>query len=305
MIEVERVSHHFGSTRALVDVDLAVPQGKVVGLVGPNGAGKSTLMRAIATLLEPSQGSIRVAGRDVIREAPAVRDALGYLPERTELYAELSSHEYLELFAELAGHRDRRTRARRVEAALAHVELTDRRDTPTGALSKGLRQRLALEAALLHDPPALVLDEPSDGLDPESRDRMLHDIRELADEGRAILLSSHVLAEVEAVADEVVILVAGKVVRETVAASRRYAIRLRGSLESARTLLVGREDVRAVSIEGPRLVVDLATGVVDAADAVAALAAAGFGLLELVQDRDTLRDRFRRATDQASGKAST
>jgi ABC-2 type transport system ATP-binding protein len=294
MIEISHVSHAFGISPVLTDVTFDVPAGSVVGLVGPNGAGKTTLMRIVATLLHPRGGTVRVGGHDSWRDAARVRAVVGFSPERATLYPELAAWEYLDLFAEIAGH-DAETRARRVAQALERVSLTGRRDSPTRELSKGLRQRLALQATMMHDPKALVLDEPTDGLDPVSRAEVLGDVRALADAGCAVLLSSHVLAELDETADETVVLVDGRVVADQAPRTPRYAIRVGGDLTTARALLAAHPGVRAVAADGERIVVELAPGVADAADVAAALVGAGIRLLELVEERATLRERFDRA----------
>ena len=210
MIEIRKVSHAYGATQALAGVTIDVPAGSVVGLVGPNGAGKTTLIRAIATLLRQDRGVVRVAGYDTVGEARKARASLGYLPERASPYSDLLAWEHLDLFARIAGHHGPE-RGRRIDAALEAAGLSARRSTPCGQLSKGLRQGLALQACLLHDPRALVLDEPTDGLDPNQK----HEIRgltlELAKE-KAVLLSTHILEEVGAVCSRAVIINRGRVV---------------------------------------------------------------------------------------------
>jgi ABC-2 type transport system ATP-binding protein len=299
MIEVDDVSHDYGRTRALDGVSFGIEPGEVVGLIGPNGAGKTTLLRAIATLLVPTRGRVRVGGRDVRSEARAVRGLVGYVPERAALYADLRVWEQLDFFAEVAGHAPAERR-RRVSNALAHAGIADRADSLTRELSKGLSQRVAIQAALLHDPRVLVLDEPTDGLDPESRTIVLADVRRLADEGRAVLLSSHVLDEVEEVADRTLILVEGRLREGGTQPGKRFTIRLRGELERAREVLLGRAEIENVSITEGGLGVRLGPGVDDAADAAAALVAAGFALVELREENESLRERFHRVVSGES-----
>jgi ABC-2 type transport system ATP-binding protein len=298
LISVRNFSHSYGALRALDDVSLNVAAGQVVGLVGPNGAGKTTLMRAIATLLRPPSGTVAVAGHDVAKDSMAVRRLLGYLPERASLYPELAAWEYLDLFAEMAGHGPR-DRARRVSEALERVALASRRDARVRELSKGLKQRLALQATLMHDPRVLVLDEPTDGLDPLSRGDVLTEVRAFAKDGRAVLLSSHVLAEVEKVADETVILAKGKRVVDDQPTVPRYAIRIRGDSAQARELLAARADVVSAVVSNGRVVVELTAGAPDAGAIVEALLGAGFPVVELIAEHTTLEQRFARATRDA------
>ena len=294
MIQMEHVSHAYGSRRVLEDVSLSVARGQVVGLVGPNGAGKTTLMRALATLLRPSAGTVRIGGCDVRESPELVRWVVGFLPERTSLYPELTAWEYLDLFADMAGHAPA-VRNARIDDALARISLSDRRDAPTRELSKGLRQRLALQATLMHDPKALVLDEPTDGLDPLSRRDVLSEVRELAARGCAVLISSHVLAEIEEVADTVYVLAGGRLTGDDAEPARRYCIRVRGDLEQARAFLSSQPDVTAATVAGDRIVVELADQAADASRLAQALLGSGFSLLELREERSRLEDRFERA----------
>jgi ABC-2 type transport system ATP-binding protein len=305
VIEVQGLSHSFGKRGVLFDVTCEVPAGSVVGLVGPNGAGKTTLMRCLVTLLAPTTGTVRVADLDVHSHQKQVRAAVGYLPERASPYPELLSWEYLDFFAEVAGHKAEERR-RRVEASLAAAGIPDRANTATRELSKGLRQRLALQAVLMHDPQVLVLDEPTDGLDPESRDLMLRQVRDLANTGKAVLLSSHVLAEVEEVAGQVLILVDGRLSQQqSEGISRRFVIRLRGEPATAVEWIRRLPEVAAVTCEGEGLLVELAPAVPDAAAVIAALVAAQIPVVEVRQDKDTLRRRFARAVEQARKDAGS
>lgn len=304
MIEIRALSHSYGSLRALDRVTFDVPAGKIVGLVGPNGAGKTTLMRAVATLLSPTGGQVLVNGHDAAVAGSRVRAVLGYLPERATPYADLLVCEHLELFARIAGHTGPDGR-RRVDDALARAGLGERRDSLVRELSKGLRQRLAIQAALLHDPASLVLDEPTDGLDPESREHVLREARGLADKGCAVLLSSHVLAEIEEVADQVVILVGGRVQSgEAPVAGLRIFLRVRGDVDLARKIASAVDGVVDVADEAGALRVTLAGGEQDGAKVAEAVVRGGLALVELREERESLKVRFRAAVDQQRGNPS-
>ncbi len=297
IVEVSGLSHQYRTQSVLRDVSFSVPQGRVVGLVGPNAAGKTTLMRALVGQLVPTAGSIRILGRDVRREPKSLREVVGYLPERAEVYPELCVWEYLDLFAAIAGHRGP-ARRERIDAALQSVGMAERSQAATRELSKGLRQRLALAAILMHNPAVVVLDEPTDGLDPESRQSLLNEIRRLANEGRTVFLSSHVLAEVEQVAQTTLILVNGQLrandAFETVT-QHVYTLRVRGDLSSALAMVSVHADVADCATADGGLIVTLKAGVADAAGPAAALVAGGFALVELFEQKDSLRRRFARA----------
>jgi len=294
MIEIAGVSHCFGSRVVLDDVSFRVEPGSLVGLVGPNGAGKTTLLRAIATLLRLRQGNIRVAGADVRADPVLVRERLGYLPERDLPYGDLTSSEYLECFAEIAGLFGAQ-RNQRIERALSEAELLSRRDELVGRLSKGLKQRLVLQSILLHRPRVLVLDEPTDGLDPQSRDRICRQLRELADGGCAVLVSSHVLEELERVADWTLALVEGKALELRGSTRRRFVLRVRGDLAVARLVALGTPAAAEVNLKGEQLLVELGSGIADPAEVVSALVQAGVPVVTVAEEPNQLREAYDRA----------
>jgi ABC-2 type transport system ATP-binding protein len=212
VIEVQDLSRRFGQHVAVDGIGFRLEAGEVVGFLGPNGAGKTTTMRMLTGYLPASRGSIQIGGFDVLRDSLEVRRRIGYLPENVPLFRELRVQEMLELQARL--HQvPVKQRAARIERVLARVGLTDRRRTPIGSLSRGLRQRAGLAVALLPEPAVLILDEPTSGLDPLQRLEVRALVRELAQE-HTVLLSSHILAEVEAVCPRVIILSKGKIVAD-------------------------------------------------------------------------------------------
>jgi ABC-2 type transport system ATP-binding protein len=216
-VQVDRVSKWFSGVVAVSDVSLVVQPG-VTALLGPNGAGKTTLLRAIGGLTRPSQGTVRVFGEDV-RANPRIYRRIGYMPEHESVYDFLTGRQLVELAARLQGVEDVRGAARR---AVETVGLVDAQDRKLRGYSRGMRQRMRLAATLVHDPPLLVLDEPLSGTDPAQRLRLRDVIVGLGREGRTILVSSHILEEVDELADSIHLMVSGKL-----AASGDYrAIRL-------------------------------------------------------------------------------
>jgi ABC-2 type transport system ATP-binding protein len=207
------VTRRFGSVKALDGLDLTAPYGQVTALVGPNGAGKTTLMLVLATLLRADDGEVRVAGFDPVTHPDAVRASMGWMPDVFGVYDQLTVREYLAFFADayLLG----RTRAKaRVADLLDLVHLDGYADRPVHVLSRGQKQRLALARALVHEPPVLLLDEPASGLDPRSRVELRDTLRAEAAEGRSVLISSHILTELEEVADRVVFVAGGRTAGE-------------------------------------------------------------------------------------------
>jgi ABC-type multidrug transport system ATPase subunit len=207
-IAVTHVARSFGNVHAVRDVSFVVPRGSVTALVGPNGSGKTTLMLMLASLLKPDAGSIRIAGHDPVTQPTDVRAALGWMPDVLGSGASLTVRATLHTTGRLYRF-DRDRSAVRAAALIELVGLTELADAPTRVLSRGQKQRLSLARALVHDPQVLVLDEPASGLDPAARVALRVLVRRLAGEGKSILISSHVLAELEEMADAAVFLERG------------------------------------------------------------------------------------------------
>jgi ABC-2 type transport system ATP-binding protein len=210
-IEVRGVRRTFGDVVAVDSIDLEAPPGEVTALVGPNGAGKTTLLLVLATLLVPDAGDVRVAGIDPVADPRAVRSRVGWMPDVFGTWETLTCREVLATVAD-AFRLSRRAAAPRIDELLALVHLEDLADRPTQVLSRGQKQRLGLARALVHDPEVLLLDEPASGLDPRSRIELRGIVRELAAQGKAVLVSSHVLAELDEMADRAVIVARGRTV---------------------------------------------------------------------------------------------
>jgi len=208
-IELHALSRYFGDLTAVDQLELTLPAGRLVGLLGANGAGKTTTLEMLATLLAPSEGTARVAGHDIGTDVMAVRRRLGYVPEHGAVYEGLTAREYLEL-AGLLHDRAPDLGRRRAERLLAHFELSDVLDRRLATFSKGMRRKVLVVAALLHDPPVLLLDEPMDGLDVPSQ-RLLADLlRRLAADGKTVVYSSHVLQQVQEVCEDLVLIHQGR-----------------------------------------------------------------------------------------------
>ena len=208
-VDVSGLSKTFGATRALVDVDLQVAWGSTLAVFGHNGAGKSTLLRAIATLVRPDRGSVRVAGFDRARHATQVRSLVGYLGHQPLLYDDLTPAENLAFYARLYGIPEARTRIREVLADVGATTWADRR---VRTLSNGMQKRVAIARALLHRPPVLLLDEPETGLDPEGLTLLDRVVRGVAEGGASVVMTTHGMEQGLALADQVIVLTEGRVV---------------------------------------------------------------------------------------------
>jgi ABC-2 type transport system ATP-binding protein len=209
MIQVQNLTKYFGPVQAVDRISFEVDQGEIVGFLGPNGAGKTTTMRILTSYLPATSGIARVAGYDVMTQSLEVRKNIGYLPESVPLYTEMRVEEYLIYRARLKGV-PRKERVGRIDFCLDRCRLREVRRRLIGTLSRGYRQRVGLADSMIHDPPILILDEPTAGLDPIQIRETLALIKELG-ENHTVLLSTHILSEVEAICERVIIINAGRI----------------------------------------------------------------------------------------------
>ena len=213
MIEVRSLSKSFGAVQAVRGVDFTAPDGRITGLLGPNGAGKSTTLRIMSTVLRPGEGTVKVDGVDVVADPGAARLALGVLPHQSGLYPRLSARENIRYYGELNGMSGAAL-TRRIDELVELLEIGEFADRRAKGYSQGQRIKVALARALVHGPRNLVLDEPSNGLDVMATRALRALIRKLRDTGHCILFSSHVMQEVAALCDSIVIIAAGRIVAE-------------------------------------------------------------------------------------------
>jgi sodium transport system ATP-binding protein len=237
MIEVEQLYKSFGTTVAVRDLSFSARDGQITGLLGPNGAGKTTTLRMLYTLLRPDRGSIRVDGIDAVVEPRSARRRLGVLPDARGLYQRLSARENMEYFARLQGLNAEQARSRtaRLLDGLGMQPLAERR---VAGFSQGERVKTAIARALVHDPRNLLLDEPGNGLDVMATRGLRELLRALAAEGRCVLFSTHLMQEVAALCDRIVIIAAGRVVADGAPQELR-ALASEQSLEEAFVKIIG------------------------------------------------------------------
>jgi ABC-2 type transport system ATP-binding protein len=256
-IELDGLTKRFGSRTAVDGVSLRIPHGVVYGLVGPNGAGKTTLMRTMLGFTRASGGSARVLDQPMPERRGDVYPRIGVIIEEPRFYPFLTGRENLE---QIVAARPEQIAPERIDAALATVEMTERAGDRVKTYSLGMRQRLGIARALLHDPTVLILDEPSNGLDPPGIRDMRVLLRRLADEGRTVFVSSHILAEMELMCDTVAVLKEGRVIAEGAVGDL-----VSGTATGGRRILIGVTDMdRARSLLGEH---DLVAEVADAPDA--------------------------------------
>jgi len=307
MIETERLGKRYGTLQAVDDLNLRVAAGQVLGLLGPNGAGKSTSMRMIAGFLLPSSGRARVCGHDVVRDPLRARRALGYLPEGAPSYGEMSVREFLLFIARVRGLRGI-PRNRRLDEMIALLQLESVLEQSIETLSKGYRRRVCLAQALLHDPPALILDEPTDGLDPNQQREVHALIRDMARD-RAIILCTHALNEVSTVCNRVAILSGGRLRAQGTPAELEAQSRYHGAVSFhapasalARELLARLPEVDSVEVDPSdgRVTVFPRAGARILGEVQRLLEAQQLQVEELQLERGRLDEVFRRITESAA-----
>jgi ABC-2 type transport system ATP-binding protein len=209
VIEVSGLTRRYGDFTAVDDISFSVEPGEVVGLVGPNGAGKTTTLRCLVGIIRPTAGSIRIAGHDLLEDAISAKAALAFVPDEPHLFAHLTVMEHLRFMGRIRNVRDAEQRAGRL---LDELELMERRHALPDELSRGMKQKLAIACGLLHDPRALLLDEPLTGLDPGAIRRMKRTILARAEDGAAVILSSHLLGLVEELCSRILVIQGGRMV---------------------------------------------------------------------------------------------
>jgi ABC-2 type transport system ATP-binding protein len=211
MIETKNLTKNYGSLTALNDLNLKIQKGDIFGFIGPNGAGKTTTMRILVTLLEPTRGTAFINGLNVLKDGKKVRRIVGYMPDFMGVYDDLKVFEYLEFFAAAFGI-ERQKRKSIVEGVLELTDLQSKQAATVDSLSRGMQQRLGLARVLIHDPQVLILDEPASGLDPRARIEIRELLRELKRMGKTIMISSHILSELEEICDHIGIIEHGQLV---------------------------------------------------------------------------------------------
>ncbi|MDZ8236209.1 MAG: ABC transporter ATP-binding protein [Nostoc sp. ChiQUE01a] len=315
MIEVEHLSKIYGSTPAITDVTFNVEPGEILGLLGPNGAGKTTTMRILAGYLPATDGNARIAGYDVHENSLAVRQKIGYLPETPPLYPEMTVEGFLHFVARIKGV-SAGDRNHKVTAAIERCNLQEKRRVIIRKLSKGYRQRVGIAQAIVHDPPAIILDEPTIGLDPRQIIEVRNLIKSLAGT-HTIILSTHILPEVSMTCSRVAIINGGKVVATNtpenlmtqLTGGSGYEIEIEGEAALAKQVLQNIAGVSLVesipTAGGHQLQANRAylrvisqPGKEPGRDIAATLVRAGFGLHELRRVNATLEDVFLQLTTE-------
>jgi ABC-2 type transport system ATP-binding protein len=293
----------FANTVALAGLNLTVMRGDLFGLIGSNGAGKTTMLRIVATFLGPTSGQALVLGHDVVRDAEAVRHVIGYMPDFFGVYKDMEVTEYLDFFG--ACYRiPAAQREKVVNDVLELVGLTEKKGTLIGTLSRGMQQRLGLARVLIHDPQVLLLDEPASGLDPRARIEMMAILQELQRMGKTIIISSHILSELETLCNRVAIIEKGKLiytgpvqgVRDQMTTGRVAWVRVGTDPVHAVELLRTRHEIGQAEQEDGKIKVTMTDPNGDLSVIADTLVRGGARLVELREDEIGLEEVFMRVT---------
>ncbi len=314
MIQVSSLSKSYGPNAAISDVTFDVKAGEILGFLGPNGAGKTTTMRILTGYLPATSGTATVAGFDVFSQSLQVRRNIGYLPESVPLYPEMTVESYLNFIAEIRGVSSK-VRKDRVLTVMKQTHVDNVRSTQIGRISKGYRQRVGIAQALVHDPPVLILDEPTVGLDPKQITETRQLIKSLGG-NHTVLLSTHILPEVSMTCTRVVIISDGRVVAEDtpdnltrrLRGAERISLEVRGPADAVRSALGSLPNVLGVEImpnDGrPRYMVDSVVGQDVREDLASTVVGNGWGLLELRSVGMSLEEVFLKLTTREEDSES-
>ncbi|WCJ60661.1 ABC transporter ATP-binding protein [Fontisphaera persica] len=302
-VQTLHLTRQFGPLVAVNDLNMTVLRGDLFGFIGSNGAGKTTTLRILATFLTPTSGTAKILGRDIVSESDSIRHLIGYMPDFFGVYKDMEVTEYLDFFAACyripAGKREKT-----VNDVLELVGLSDKKGSLIGALSRGMQQRLGLARVLIHDPEVLLLDEPASGLDPRARIEVMAILQELQRLGKTILISSHILSELQSLCNRVAIIEKGRLVycgdiegvRNHLTSSRVVWVKVTSDPEQARQLLLQHPQVKEITFEEQELRVQLTDHQTDLSFVAEVLVKGGAKLVGLREQEIGLEEVFMRLT---------
>ena len=308
MIAVENLTKIYGTRAALDHVSFEVPEREIFGFVGPNGAGKTTTLRILAALLEPTQGRAFIGGADVTKDRDKVHSRIGYMPDFFGVYDQLTVGEYLDFYA-ACYHMHRHRRQKIVDDLLALIGMSERKGQLVDTLSRGLKQRVCLARALVHDPVVLLLDEPASGLDPRARVEMREILKELRGMGKTIIISSHILPELTELCTMIGIIDHGRMratgpVAEVIArltSGRRLRIKVLGATDEAAAVLAPLEQILNVEVADGYIEAEFSGDEAVVSDTLLALTDAGVKVTSFTEIEGGLEDAFLKATSEDVG----
>lgn len=309
MLRIRGLKKKFNNFQALNGLDMDIEEGALYGFVGPNGAGKTTAIRILTGLLLPDEGTVEIAGKDVLRNREEAKDFFGYVPDEFGMYDNLKVGEYMEFFASCYGMEGLVARNRCSEL-LSQVRLENRADAFVDSLSRGMKQRLCLARALIHDPQFLVLDEPTSGMDPRTRMEFKEVLKELCAEGKTILISSHILSELSQMCTDIGIIDAGRIVLagnmaeilQKVNDSNPLLIKVCEGREAAIRILRAEPSVETIAIREGDIMIRFHGGPQEEAELLRKMIAAGIPVNGFVREQGDLESVFLQITNRNKGK---
>jgi len=304
MLKIQGLKKKFKHFQALNGLDMEIEEGALYGFVGPNGAGKTTAIRIITGLLLPDEGSVEIAGYDIFKNREMVKDLFGYVPDEFGMYDNLKVWEYMEFFASFYGLSGLVARNRCSEL-LEQMKLEDKAEAFVDSLSRGMKQRLCLARAMIHDPKFLILDEPTSGMDPRTRMEFKETLKELCAEGKTILISSHILSELSQMCTDIGIIDSGKIVLsgsmweilQKVHDSNPLLIRICGNRDAALQILRKEDAVKSIMIREDDIAVRFHGDREDEAMLLQKLVAAGIPVNGFIREQGDLESVFMQITN--------
>lgn len=310
MLEIKKLRKKYGNFEALDGLDLEIKKGELFGFVGPNGAGKTTTIKIITGLLKPDSGTVRIDGVDAIKDGKKLKEKIGYVPDFFGVYDNLKVCEYMEFFASCYGMEGLQARTR-CGLLLEQMKLEDKADFFVDGLSRGMKQRLCLARALIHDPELLVLDEPASGLDPRTRMEFTATLRELCEQGKTLFVSSHHLSELSSLCTSIGIIEQGKTVLmgsmeqilERVNSSNPLLISVFCNKEKAITILKSHPCVQTISVKEEEIRVGFIGDREDEAMLLQQMIDSGVLLSGFMREKGSLESLFMQITDHEEEKA--
>ena len=308
ILQTTQLRKEFGRLVAVNDVELRVERGEVWGLIGPNGAGKTTLLRLLATLIRPTRGTARILECDLLEDFLQIRKGIGFLPDFFNLYSDLTLEECLSYFARAYGVA-RMDIAGRVDKALEYVQLVEKRESLIRKLSRGMVQRLGVASLIVRDPELYLLDEPASGLDPKARTQLRHVLKKLSEEGRTVIISSHILTELSGLCSHIALMDKGKIVssgevetvRQEALGDRKTIVTVLEDVEKARKLIEALEGVNLLQVNDLALTVQIHDGLARQAEMNAHLVNAGIKVVRIEEEKADLEEVFMTISEDWAG----
>jgi ABC-2 type transport system ATP-binding protein len=299
IIGINNIRKEFGTLVAVNDLAMSIEKGQVWGLIGPNGAGKTTLLRILATVLRPTSGSVQLLGYDLAKEYLKIRKRIGYLPDFFNLYNDLTLRECLEFFAK-AYKVENKLIPQRVDEVLNYIELQNKRNDLIRNLSRGMVQRMGVGVLLVHDPEVFLLDEPASGLDPKARIQLRAVLTKLSNEGKTIIISSHILTELSGFCSHIALMNKGNIVMQgavdeiqrKVFGSRKIHISVLEDCDRAVGLIKEFPNVKVKTVQNNEIIVDISSGESELAALNSLLVTKGIKVYSFSEDKTDLEDLF-------------